>query len=74
MNYCECEHSSHFSSESGCHPYGKENPATVKVSPSWTICKDCESTMGVAEGSYAGLEVATVGPYAGKAWHVVTPA
>ena len=70
---CQCEYIDHIDDSKAWTEQGCKNLATIVVSPSWTICTACEATMGVATGSAAGLEVADVGPYAGKVWHVVTP-
>ena len=59
---CQCEHVIHTSSQ-GC-----ENLGTVRVSPSYLICSDCELTMGFACENY--LQVSDQGIYAGMAWHV----
>jgi len=67
---CGCEHIVHDTEFLEDVPdtqttQGCPNPATIVVSPSWTICTDCESTMGVN----ARFQLTATGPYAGLAWH-----
>jgi hypothetical protein len=70
--YCECEHSVHHRDlvpDSDWHEYGRGNLATIKISPSYTVCTACEATLGIDE-NHPYLEITNVGPYAGQTWHI----